>query len=332
MKLSRTLVSPTARGLVAAAFVTLLALAASTARADMAEGKLTQDLTVGANNDIPLKTGQVVQIMNQKSAKTVIMVPLADGSNGIFQIDSAKIQSVPAGTPLGMPAPPKPPPPPPGSTPPSYPAGFAGVPTFQTTQGNHGAGVASLVKLSSGDQAYILTARQLLGPHGGFDAQIAAADVTAVVHDVQLAPFAGGNALYAVTGLAVHTSRLQADNGKPVDDLAILKLQDATAQAQAVPLADQAPAVGDVVWVIAKLHAPTDQLAHRGQITAIGKWTEMQFDDDNILTAGSTGAPVLNSAGQVVGILSTTVSGGGNMRAEIIPASVIVQAIPKQKH
>ena len=38
----------------------------------MPEGKLTQDTTVGANHDIVLKTGYVVQIMKQSGPATVI--------------------------------------------------------------------------------------------------------------------------------------------------------------------------------------------------------------------------------------------------------------------
>jgi hypothetical protein len=305
-----------------------LLLLVATARADMAEGKITHDFTVGANHDIPLKTGQVVQIMNQNGGKTVIMLPLPDGSNGIFQIDSTDIQSVPAGTPLGLPAPP---PPPPGTVPPKYPAGFVGVPTFQTTQGNHSAGVASLI--NSGGSVYLVTTRELLGPLGGFPTQIAARDVPATVHNIQLASFSGGSPTYAVTGLEVRTGRLQADSGKPIDDLAIYSLPDKTAQAQAVALAPQAPAVGDVIWVIARLHgSPPDHIAHRCQVIDTKSWLLIEFDEDDIHTGGISGAPVLNNAGELAGVLSSPVTEAGHIRAYVIPAALIAQTIQKQNH
>jgi hypothetical protein len=330
MKSPRTLFALGARGLFV---VSILLLLPATAHADTAEGKITQDITIGANHDIPLKTGQVVQIMNQNGAKTVIMLPLADGSNGIFQIDSADIQSVPAGTPLGLPAPPPPPPPAPGTVPPSYPAGFVGVPTFQTTQGDHAAGLASIIKPATGDYYYIISARQLLGPLGGFSAQVAAKDVPSVVQNIQLARLSGGSASYAVTPLAVPTKRLQADGGKPIDDLAIYRLPDTAAQAQAVPLATQAPAVGDIVWLIARLRgSPADQLGHRGQVTDVTPWLMVQFDNNNIITSGAAGAPVLNATGEVVGIFSSSLTGGGQVRGYVIPAALIAQTIQKQKH
>jgi hypothetical protein len=330
---SRTLLaaaSPTARALLVAALFIAFSAAA---HADMAEGKIMQDLTVGANHDVALKTGEVVQIMNQNGGKTVIMIAMPDGSNGIFQIDSTAIQSVPAGTPLGLPAPPPPPPPAPGTVPPKYPEAFTGAATFQTTQGNHSGGDAGLVKLDTGDQAYLISSRQLLGFLGGFQTQVAAKDVPTVVQQIQLTPYTGGALSYDITGLLVHTGRLKPAGGKPIDDIAIYRLHDTTAQAAAVALADQPPAVGDIVWLIARLrNSPPDQLAHRAQVTAVKDWIEVQFDDDNIITSGALGAPVLDTTGNVVGVFSSSLSGGGHVRGYLIPAALIAQTIQKQKH
>ncbi len=318
MKPSRRIVFTLAAALV-------LTLAAHT-HADMPEGKLTQDLIVGANHDVPLKKDQVVQLLSQHPDKTVITVPLPDGSNGIFQVDTILIKPVPAGTPLGVPAPPPPPPPPPGTVPPSYPAAFAGPATFQTTLGNHTGGEAALIKLDSGDQAYLASSRQLLGFQGGFQDQLAAKDVPNVVQRIQLAPFTGSGATYDVTGLLVKTSRLKPAGGKPLDDLALYRLHDSTAQPAALALAAQPPAVGDIVWVIARLrNSPPDQVAHRAQVLAIKDWLEIQFDDDGTILAGSIGAPVLNITGQVVGVLSYGLSGGGHIRGYVIPAALLAK-------
>ena len=328
---SRTLfpaASQTARALLAAAL--FIAFSAG-AHADMPEGKIMQDLTVGANHDVPLKTGQVVQIMNQNGGKTVIMIPMPDGSNGIFQIDSTAIQGVPAGTPLGLPAPPPPPPPAPGTVPPNYPAAFTGAATFQTTQGSHSGGDASLVKLDTGDQAYLISTRQLLGFLGGFQTQVAAKDVPTVVQQIQLNPYSGGALNYDITGLLVRTSRLKPAGGKPIDDIAVYRLHDSSPQAAAVALADQPPAVGDIVWLIARLrNSPPDQLAHRAQVTGVKDWIEMQFDDASLITAGAQGAPILNTTGQVVGVFSYGLSGGGNLRGYVIPAAIIAKTIQAQ--
>ena len=57
----------------------------------MPTGKLNRDLTVGAKNDVNLKSGQTVQVLGKSGSKVVIMVTLADGSNGVFQVDAADV-------------------------------------------------------------------------------------------------------------------------------------------------------------------------------------------------------------------------------------------------
>ena len=331
MKSSRTLLSGTSRrtwvGLAAALIIAFCA----TTRADMPEGKMMQDLTVGANKDVQLKTGQVVQIMNVRGDKTVITVPLPDGSNGIFQINSAAIQAVPAGTPLGLPAPPPPPPPAPGTVPPNYPAAFTGAATFNTTKGSHGGGDACLIKLPGGTQRYLASSRQLLGFQGGFTDQIDAKDVPTAVQGIQLAPYTGAPATYDATGLLIHTKRLKPAGGHPVDDIALFRLHDGSPPADAVQLADKPPAIGDVVWMIARLrNGAPDKVAHRAQVLLLNEWVVIQFDDPDILTGGTLGSPVLNTDGQVIGVLSSSLTGGGNVRGYLIPAALLAKTISQK--
>ncbi len=327
MKSSRTLFPRASRHFAVALAAAWLLLALLPARAVMAEGKMTQDLTVGANKDVPLKTGQVVQIMNQNGSKTVIMVPLPDGSNGIFQIASSAIQPVPAGTPLGLPPPPPKPPPAPGTVPPAYPDAFAGVATVQTTQGTHTSGMAGIITAPDG-QHYILSSRQLLGPLGGFQDQVAAKDVPTAMQSIKVATPSGTAKTYTVSGLPMPTDRLSPQGGSPTDDMAIYRINSAATDTPAVALADQPPAVGDIVWVVAKMRGSADgELAQRGQVTANTQWLEMQFDNDSIVTQGATGAPVLNNAGQLVGVFSSTLTGGGHIRGYLIPAPLIAKTI-----
>ena len=332
MKSARTLFPRASRTPRAGLLAALIIAFSATARADMAEGKLVQDLTVGANHDIPLKTGQVVQIMNQRGDKTVILVPLPDGSNGIFQINTIAIQAVPAGTPLGLPAPPPPPPPAPGTVPPNYPAAFTGAATFNTTQGSHTGGDACLIKLASDNQPYLASSRQLLGFQGGFTDQIDAKDVPNAVQEIQLTPYSGAAATYDVNGLLVHTKRLKPAGGKPLDDVALFRLHDNSPQAAAVALADKPPAIGDIVWLIARLrNGPPDKIAHRAQVLLLNDWVVIQFDDPDLLTGGTLGAPVLNTDGQVIGILSSSLTGGGTQRGYLIPAALLAKTIQSQK-
>ena len=58
--------------------------------------RLTHDLTVGAAHDIQLKADQLVQVLKRTGEKAVIMVQLADGSNGVFQINADAVEMVAA--------------------------------------------------------------------------------------------------------------------------------------------------------------------------------------------------------------------------------------------
>jgi hypothetical protein len=56
--------------------------------------RITHDLTVGAAHDIQLKVDQVVQVLKRSGEKAVIMVQLADGSSGVFQINAAALEII----------------------------------------------------------------------------------------------------------------------------------------------------------------------------------------------------------------------------------------------
>jgi hypothetical protein len=84
--------------------VTFLFGAVAIAKANPQPAHLAHDLTVGANNDVSLKSGAAVQVMKQSGATMVIMVPLDDGSQGIFQVEAAAVQLDSVETPPSAPA------------------------------------------------------------------------------------------------------------------------------------------------------------------------------------------------------------------------------------
>jgi hypothetical protein len=94
--------------------------------------QIKTDVTVGpANDPVHLKAGQIVQVMSSGPAQSVIMVPLPDGSQGVYQVDSAALESPTAAsssTPPAATVPATPPtpeataaPPPVAATPPTAP-------------------------------------------------------------------------------------------------------------------------------------------------------------------------------------------------------------------
>jgi len=211
---------------------------------------------------------------------------------------------------------------------PVFPKGFVGNPEFNTTAGRQSAGTAFLARTNDSNQVYILTVRHLLGPEGGFRALTPPEKVPSFVRSIRLGPFAGGGAArdHFVEGLSVPPS---PDPKGPLADLAIFKTRDAS-QSDAPLIADEKPALGETVWVIAQVRGgvPNGQLVHPAKVRANGdRWLVCEFDNPNIITNGASGAPVLNAAGKVVGIYSGHSSKGGKVWAYAIPSPLILQVI-----
>jgi len=317
----------------------------------MPAGKLNHDMIVGAAHDIPLKAGQAVQVMGQSGGKVVIMVTLADGSNGVFQVGAADVTLTPAApappppatAPMPTPAPASPmatapasPPPAPSTPapaptgPPTWPDDFVGGEEVEATTGTNAAGTASVVHLKGQTQSYIVSARHLLGPMGGFPTQTAAKDVPSVVKTITIDAFSGGHRHYDVTGLLVPANHLKADGGDPVDDMAVYLNHDNSPQDQALPLADHLPAENDPVWVIAHVRGgvPEGQVIQPGKFIELKDgWIIFQFDNDNIISNGASGAPVLDAQGEVIGVYSGHSTNDGHKFGWVIPATMIANII-----
>jgi hypothetical protein len=348
--------------LAALAFGAVL-LCSSGAWADMPQGRIKSDLTVGANRDVRLRAGDIVQVMSNSGGKVVVMSTLPDGSNGVFEINAADVEMIAASpSPAPAPAPAAAPPAtaqtttapvvPAGNTeakieattanaprvstapaaplgPPTYPDDFVGSATVSTTEGERSAGAASIVKLKGGTQTYILSARHLLGPEGGFSKQTPADKVPELVQGISIDAFAGGRSRYDVTALLVPSKRLNPIGGEPMDDAAIYVNHDTTPQSQAVALATEVPPVGSTVWIVARVRGgvPDGQILQSGKVAFNTRWIEIQFDNDGIDTAGASGAPALNAAGEVVGVYSGHLDKNGHRMGFIIPSTQIQKII-----
>ena len=214
---------------------------------------------------------------------------------------------------------------------PTYPHDFVGCPEFTTTAGKQSAGTASVIKLSDGFQSYIVSARHLLGPEGGFAKQADAKDVPTFVQSIKIQGFTGGSRSYSVDGLLVPATQLEPIGGTPIDDLAIYQLKDSSPQDQAAPLAAKPPAVGETVWVVAEVRGgvPQGEIMHSAKVLDGDGWLRLQFDNDKIITNGASGAPVLNAAGEVVGVYSGHSEKDGHKIAFVIPAALILSVIQK---
>jgi len=209
------------------------------------------------------------------------------------------------------------------------PQDVVGGPEFITTSGHQSAGTASIVKYNL--HIFILSARHLLGPLGGFKVQTASKDVPLFVHGIIFRSFAHSSHDYDVTPLLVPTKSDDPFTSDPLGDLALYQVKEMSVQGQPLTLGENLPAVGDRVWVAAHVRGgvPAGEVMHSAKVTwsKEGDWLWFQFDNDNIITAGASGAPVLNSAGEVVGVYSGHSKKDGHMLGDAVPSSMILGII-----
>ena len=97
-------------------------------------------------------------------------------------------------------------------------------------------------------------------------------------------------------------------------------------------LTDRVPALGAQVWVVATVRGgtPVGQIMQSGRVTsdsAWPKWLVFQFDNDRIIAAGASGAPVVNAAGEVVGVYSGHSPKQNHVLGFVIPAPLIATTI-----
>jgi hypothetical protein len=211
-------------------------------------------------------------------------------------------------------------------TPPKFSQEAMGSLEFDTTAGRSRIGAGSFVILKETGRCYILTVRHLLGPNKDFSQAVAPEDVPKTVKGIQFDSLAGTGHYSSVTGLVFKPTGSMNDD--PIFDLAAYPVT--TAPDQTLVLADTPPTAGDTIWIVGKVRggAPEGEIAHSAKVTnSSGLWLRAAWDNDNIDSYGASGAPVLNAAGEMVGIESGHSMWNGHKVAFIIPAAMILAAI-----
>lgn len=185
-------------------------------------------------------------------------------------------------------------------------------PSFTTSLGPVNAGSAFAVK--RGERTVLVTALHLLGPAGGLKAQVETARLAEVVQSISVRGAFTGEGKPPV---AVATKILAVPGAHPMGDdaagdILVFELAQKTGldrlQVRDTPklapgaLAAAAPSVGDAVWLVAKVRGGDDR-AHPAKVVQIDdKWLFYEIHQADLDLAGTNGAPIVNAAGEVVGI------------------------------
>ena len=220
---------------------------------------------------------------------------------------------------------------------PAVPDRFVLRPSFTTSLGPVNAGAAFALKV--GDRTLLVTAMHLLGPAGGLKAQVAAERLAEVVQSVGVrGAFTDDKAPVAVakTVLPIEGAHPMGDDAsgdilvlEPEVKTGLDRLQvHETPKLSAGALAAAAPAVGDPVWLAARIGSG-EARAHAGKVVEINdKWLFYEFTSADLDLAGTNGAPVLDAEGKVVGIqLGGGVMDDGKLVGAANPWPAVMKAI-----
>lgn len=186
------------------------------------------------------------------------------------------------------------------------------APEFQTSPGRFSAGTAFLARPSNDQHPTVLvTAHHLFGPSGGLPEQIGWHALPGFVQTVTCRPFvAGRDAIVAGSALGLPGARTFDEDG-PAHDVAAFPVSGR--EAGALEFSAEALQVGQPVWLVAKLRGGSaTHLFHRAELVSIGEGNiTFRYDDQDIKLGATSGAPIVDASGKIVGI-NTGVATRGN--------------------
>ena len=177
---------------------------------------------------------------------------------------------------------------------------------YDTADGVFTAGTAFAVTVEGAKAPILLTAHHIFGPWGGLDAQLSSEEVASFVTGGSVLDVFSEKDTGAKIGQAIPIAGAAAvgDAGSADKDLAAFYLEDADAL-QPLKLAENPPAAGDKLYLLAYLwdtDTPHENGIYEATCLGVEAGNIVYQLDEEFSTSGASGAPVINSAGEVVGV------------------------------
>ncbi|MEI7688462.1 MAG: trypsin-like peptidase domain-containing protein, partial [Planctomycetota bacterium] len=185
---------------------------------------------------------------------------------------------------------------------PTVAANFVFFPTFHLKTRDIGAGSAFAVKLDDIENPVILSALHLLGPSGGLPVDVPGTKVPAEVKALTLVEMFDNDKDLTLKqpGIALPNTAPLGRDSQVGDVMAFWATKDALLSP--ARLAAETPKRNDLVWLAYSAENDPNQRTYRAKVSDVNAKSITYTFDSALRLPGTSGAPLLNAAGEVVGI------------------------------
>ena len=212
---------------------------------------------------------------------------------------------------------------------PNLPAHVVFRPTFLTRDYSFTSGTGFLVEGKSTSSSFLVTVHHIFGPVGGLEEQFSGDLIPAVF--LRAVGFSFDQKPLLLTtdeGVPVHDAR-KADTKGSERDIALFRVRGWSAN-KSLELVSKPPAVAEKVWLVLRDTA-RNNLRFAEATVAYESSTEIRYllTNADLNYSGASGAPVVNAAGEVVGMhIGLFTSKSGRTFGFACPAAAIREVLP----
>ena len=191
------------------------------------------------------------------------------------------------------------------------------------------AGTAFVV---DGPRRLLVTAHHLFGDMGGLDEEIRWQDMPTRATSVRCRQSKGSAEWTTGAALAIAGAHpVSATSTAEYRDIAVFPLSGQAAGSPGLTLAEKEPATGSKVWLVAQIKGGDPAaLLHRATVVGHEQGAMIYaFDDKRIELQATSGAPVVDAAGKLVGInlAGTTAEGSSDVQGVADSLDVVRKAL-----